>query len=240
MTRRIGILMTATDTPPFAAEFPDDGEAFRTLLSPLRPDWQFSIVYVKDGEFPGHAADFDGYVITGSPATVTDDRPWIKRLLGLIREVEAVRIPVAGICFGHQAIALALGGKVERAAQGWGYGVSETRHERFAPWMTPAKETIRLYTAHRDQVTVLPIGAELLGGSDHCPIGSYRVGEHVFTTEHHPEMTAAFMRRLTDHLEDYLEPSIIARARLDIETPQDGGLMARWIVQFLERTPLRG
>ena len=124
MSRHIGVLMTATDTPPFAAEFPDDGEAFRNLLSPERPDWRFSIVYVKDNEFPERVRDYDGYVITGSPATVTDDRPWIRRLLGLIREIDAERIPLAGVCFGHQAIALALGGEVERAKQGWGFGVS--------------------------------------------------------------------------------------------------------------------
>ena len=234
MSRRIGILMTATETPAFANEFPDDGEAFRNLLSPLRPDWRFDIVYVKDDVFPDRADDFDGYVITGSPATVTDDKPWIRRLLALIREAEALRIPIAGVCFGHQAIALALGGKVERAKQGWGFGVAETRYVRSAPWMSPAQDMIRLYTAHRDQVTSLPEGAELLGGSAHCPIGSFRIASHVFTTEHHPEMTVTFMRRLTEYLSAYLDPQIIAKARKDIETPQDSPLMARWIVRFLE------
>lgn len=239
MTRRIGILMTATETPAFAAEFPDDGEAFQNLLLPLRPDWRFEIVYVKDNVFPERAGDFDGYVITGSPGTVTDDKPWIKRLLAFICEAEAGKIPMAGVCFGHQAIALALGGKVERAAQGWGFGVAETRHARAAPWMTPENEVIHLYTAHRDQVTALPEGAELLGGSAHCPIGSFRIGDHIFTTEHHPEMTVAFMRRLTAYLSAHLDQDIIAQARKDIETPQDSPLMARWIVQFLEQASVR-
>jgi len=234
MSRHIGVLMTATDTPPFAAEFPDDGEAFRNLLSQERPHWRFTIVYVKDNEFPARASDFEGYLITGSPASVTDDRPWIRQLLGLIREIEAERIPQAGVCFGHQAIALALGGTVERSSRGWGFGVSQTRYMRMAPWMTPAKEVVHLYTAHRDQVTALPDGAELLGGSEHCPIGSYRMGDHVFTTEHHPEMTTVFMRRLTDELAGTLDPAIIAKARKEIEAPQDSRLMARWIVQFLE------
>jgi GMP synthase-like glutamine amidotransferase len=238
MTRHIGILMTATDTPPFAAEFPDDGEAFRNLLAPERPDWRFSIVYVKDGEFPAKASELDGYVITGSPATATDDKPWIRRLLEFIREIDQARVPVAGFCFGHQAIALALGGKVERARQGWGYGVAATRYQRTAPWMTPAREVVHLYTAHRDQVTVLPEGAELLGGSAHCPIGSYRIGDHVFTSEHHPEITLDFMRRLTDHMSAYLDPALIARARKDIEAPPDSRLVARWTVQFLEQAPV--
>ncbi len=105
--------------------------------------------------------------------------------------------------------------------------------------MTPEKEVIHLYTAHRDQVTALPDGAELLGGSPHCPIGSFRIDHHIFTTEHHPEMTVAFMRRLTAYLSAYLDQGIIAQARKDIETPQDSPLMARWMVQFLEWAPAK-
>lgn len=70
MTRRIAILLTSTDTSDFARRHPDDGQKFTTLLQPLRPDWQFDVISVKDGVFPSSVDSYDGYVITGSPASV--------------------------------------------------------------------------------------------------------------------------------------------------------------------------
>lgn len=234
MARSIGILLTSNDTSDFAKGFEHDGVRFTQLLQPLRPDWRFETVPVKDDVFPAHPSDYDGYVISGSPASVCGDDPWIAHLLDFIRRADALRIPMFGACFGHQAIALALGGEVRRADLGWGLGTSVTEFSDFAPWMKPQSQAVRLYSAHQEQVTRLPEGAQVLGGDAFCPVGSFRIGDHVFTTEYHPEMTPEFIHGLVDSLDGKLDAKTIGKAREALQHPAEGPLFARWIVQFLE------
>ncbi len=234
MARSIGILLTSNDTSDFASRFDHDGVRFTNLVKPHRPDWRFTTVSVKDGIFPESPEAFDGYMITGSPASVKGGEAWIGRLLDFIRETEARKIPQFGACFGHQAIALALGGDVEVSEKGWGLGTAITEYARFAPWMEPRKTSVRLYSAHKEQVTRLPAGAELLGGDGFCPLGSFRIGSHVFTTEYHPEMTPEFIGGLVDYLEDHLDGDTIARARASLALPAEGALFGRWVAAFLD------
>lgn len=234
MSRSIGILLTSNDTSDFAKRFDHDGVRFTNLLAPLRPDWNFTTVSVKDGIFPDRPEAFDGYIITGSPASVQGRDAWILKLLEFIRETEARKVPQFGACFGHQALALALGGDVQRSPKGWGLGTSLTVFDRFAPWMEPRRETVRLYSAHQEQVTRLPDAAEVLGGDDFCPIGAFRIGSHVFTTEFHPEMTPDFIGGLVDYLADHLDAETIGRARTSLALEEDGRFFARWIAAFLE------
>ncbi|MGV3552060.1 type 1 glutamine amidotransferase [Rhizobium sp.] len=234
MTRRIAILLTSTDMSDFARRHPDDGQKFTTLLQPLRPDWRFDVVSVKDGVFPTYVEDYDGYVITGSPASVNGPEDWVARLMSLIREIEARRIPMFGACFGHQAIAVALGGSVTKSDKGWGLGTAPTHFDRQAPWMKPFRKDLVLFAAHQEQVDELPDGAEILGGDAHCPIGAYRIGDHVFATEYHPEMTHRFIAELLDELDGKLDAETLAKARDTLETPAEGPFFARWIVNFLE------
>ena len=236
MTRRIGILLTCVDDSDFAKRFPDDGEKFRRLLAPLRPAWEFITVPVKDGVFPENAEDFDGYIITGSPVSVNENSKWIKQLFGFIRELDAKKIPTFGACFGHQAIAMALGGKVEKSDKGWGLGAAETTYQHFAPWMQPQQSRMTLFAAHEDQVTRLPQGAEVLGGSTFCPVGAYRIGAHIFTTEYHPEMTPEFVAALLDELESGLDAETITASRRSLGAMAEGPAFARWIVNFLDQS----
>lgn len=234
MTRRIAILLTSTDTSDFAKRHPDDGQKFTTLLQPLRPDWVFDVVSVKDGIFPEAADSYDGYVITGSPASVNGPEAWVTELMSLIREIEARRIPMFGACFGHQAIAVALGGSVTKSDKGWGLGTAPTHFDRKAPWMEPFRDHLVLFAAHQEQVEELPDGAEILGGDEFCPVGAYRIGDHVFATEYHPEMTHRFIDELLDELVGKLDSGTLDKAKTTLETPAEGPFFAQWIVNFLE------
>ena len=109
--RRIGILLTSNDTSAFAARHPDDARKIQTLMASVGAPLAFQVYAVKDGIFPSGAAACDGYIITGSPASVSDPLPWISDLLEFIRALDKARTPTVGLCFGHQAIALALGAK---------------------------------------------------------------------------------------------------------------------------------
>jgi GMP synthase-like glutamine amidotransferase len=236
MKRNIGILLTCVDDSEFASRFPDDGEKFRRLLQPLRPDWTFTTIAVKDNIFPEHVSDYDGYIITGSPKSVHGDEPWIARLLAFIRTASASSAHLFGACFGHQAIALALGGTVEKSTKGWGLGTHKTHYTDMAEWMVPAQQDMTLFAAHEDQVTKLPEGATLLGGDAFCPIGAYRIGNNIFATEYHPEMTKDFVAGLLDELEGDLDDATIARARNSLSVEAEGQVFAQWIVKFFDKS----
>lgn len=240
MNPRIAILLTNGDTSQFASVFPDDGHKVVQLLQPLRNGWSFEVVPVKDDIFPASPDAFDGYVITGSPASVNDGgQPWLERLLAFIRDLNAVRKPLIGLCFGHQAVAKALGGQVARHAGGWGLGTVPTHWAQSRPWMTPAQQTINLMAAHNEQVTTMPEGAVCLGGSDFCAIGSMQIGQHIWTTQFHPEMSLVFMQALLGHLADKLDQSTLARAHASLARPTEGPLFGQWMVRFLESRPER-
>ena len=235
MTLRMAVLLTNNDTSAFAAHFPNDGQKVVQLLQPLRPGWTFEVVPVKDGVLPPGPQAFDGYVITGSPASVNDDNlPWVGPLLEFIRALDAARQPLIGLCFGHQAVARALGGKVERNAAGWGLGTAATHWQAERPWMLPAQITTTLMAAHNEQVTRMPEGAECLGGSDFCPIGSMQLGQHIWTTQYHPEMPLVFMQALLGYLADKLDTNTMARAHTSLAQAADVPLFGQWMAQFIE------
>ena len=235
MMRRIAILLTNNDTSEFASHFLNDGHKVLQLLQPLRTDWQYSVVPVMDGILPPSATAFDGYVITGSPASVNDDSLlWVGPLLAFIRSVHAARQPLIGLCFGHQAVARALGGQVARNAAGWGLGTAATHWQHARAWMQPFHTTITLMAAHNEQVTRMPEGAECLGGSDFCPIGSMQIGQHIWTTQYHPEMPLVFMQALLGYLVDKLDNDTMARAHGSLQQAADVPLFGQWMVQFFE------
>ena len=235
MTRRIAVLLTNDDTSAFAADFPNDGQKVVQLLQPLKPNWSFEVVPVKDGVLPESPEAFDGYVITGSPASVNDDSlHWVGQLFDFIRAVHAARQPLVGLCFGHQAVARALGGQVARNAAGWGLGTAPTHWTTTPAWMQPSQATTTLMAAHNEQVTHMPEGAVCLGGSDFCPIGSMQIGQHIWTTQFHPEMPLVFMKALLGYLDDKLDADTMARAHASLNNAADVPLFGQWMVQFFD------
>ncbi len=233
MSHRIAVLLTSNDESAFAKRFPNDGEKVITLLRALRPDWSYRVWSVKDGEFPS-STDADGYIITGSPASVHDPLDWIARLTALICELHSRRAPLVGLCFGHQAIALALGGRVEKSPGGWRMGIAATHFSKKLPWMAPYHPTLELYASHSEQVTQLPATAQRLGGDDFCPIASFVLDQHIMTTQYHPEFSPTFMSELTDVLVRKLPAEVIAQAREELKREAQGEVFAQWMVKFLE------
>lgn len=229
---RIAILMTNTDESEFAQQHPKDGEKWQSLIQPKKPDWSFHVFRVKDGEFPKNESEFDGWIITGSPASVHDDLPWIGPLLDLIGRIYAAKTPMFGACFGHQAIALALGGAVGPNPDGWVFGSVEMEATARPPWMEARR--FWQYGAHIEQVTTLPNGAEIILRHKGCPIGGFMMSDHVFTTQNHPEMTHDFIAALIEELADEKPADVIARARKSLPLSADNGLFSDCIIRFFE------
>ncbi|MEX1237852.1 MAG: amidotransferase, partial [Pseudomonadales bacterium] len=164
----IGILKADSVLPQFQDEFGDYPEMFQWILSAAVGknvsgiDVTFTTYDVEQGCYPASLAECDGYIITGSKKSVYDDEPWIHRLAGFVVSLYEARVKTVGICFGHQMIAHALDGKTEAASVGWCVGVHRSKMLSLPEFITPTTDGFNLVVSHKDQVTKLPTGAELL------------------------------------------------------------------------------
>jgi len=225
----IGILQTghAPDAlRPLHGDYPD---LFERLLAGR--DLTFRTWAVVDGEFPDGPRDAEGWLITGSRHGAYDGLPWIARLEGLIREIVAARVPrvpLVGVCFGHQIIAQALGGRVEKFPGGWTVGRTEYDFDG---------ETVALNAWHQDQVVERPEGARVAATSPFCAIAAlvYGDGERpfAFTVQAHPEFSRPFIadmieRRGRGIVPDPLLDAASARTSQEI----DAAAMADRIARF--------
>ncbi|MFC6762038.1 type 1 glutamine amidotransferase [Sulfitobacter porphyrae] len=138
-----------------------------------------------------------------------------------------------GACFGHQAIALALGGTVEENPNGWGFGLIEMSVVEKAPWYD-GKARLLQYGAHVEHVTQMPSGARRLFTSPHCDVAGFSIGSRVYTTQNHPEMTPDFVAALIEEYADKLDPEVITRARASLQQCADTEVFARSIAAFFE------
>ncbi|MCW2309377.1 type 1 glutamine amidotransferase [Rhodobium gokarnense] len=180
-TIHIGILKAGSAPQRLAARKGDYDTCFRELLVGAGP-FRFSTFAVEDGVFPDGADAADAWLITGARHGVYEDHPWIAPLEALIRDIRALGRPLVGICFGHQIVAQALGGKVERAAAGWIVGPQQYR--------TVSGRSFWVNAWHRDQVTHLPPDAEVLASGENCPYAALRYPGPVLTLQPHPELAA--------------------------------------------------
>lgn len=232
---RLATLVTNTDESDFAHARDMDDVKFAKLIAMVRPDWTVEAFSVKDGEFPENLDGFDGVMITGSPASVHDGEPWIARLEELIRQVVGRGIPVFGACFGHQAIAKALGGTVGYNPEGWEMGRIETEVVDPAPWMQDAPAKMGLYAAHKEQVIEPPAGVRILTQTPGCPVGGFAIGGHVYTTQYHPEIEPEFMTDLLDELAEELPDDVVDRGRHSLDKLPDQKAFAETIARFFEQ-----
>jgi len=201
---KIGILQTGHLPDELRGAFDDYDAMFRTLLD--GHGFTFQTWDVENGDVPGDAGDADGWLITGSRHGAYEDHPWIAPLEALIRDVHARGAPMVGICFGHQIIAQALGGKVAKFAGGWALGQTVYDMGDDAP--------LRLNAWHQDQVSELPDGARVLGGNDFCRYGVLAYGDTIRTWQPHPEYGDDFIEGLLQTRgKAVLTPEEIAAAR---------------------------
>lgn len=208
-------------------------DVLRRAAEQLDMEVMFATFDVEHGEYPPGIDDCDAYVITGSKKSVYDDEEWIHRLMDYVRELHDVGKPTIGLCFGHQLVAEALGGKTRGAAVGWGVGIQTTNVMEQRWFMDPPLETVNLIHSHKDQVVDLPPGAELLAGSDFCPNSMFCIGDHVFTVQGHPEFDRAYSSDLMHMREEVLGPETFETGVASLEKPLQRDDVARWIMQFI-------
>ena len=212
----------------------DYADMFTRLFARYAPQFELDHLDVVGGAPVPSIGDHDAIVIGGSRHSVTDDHAWIGDAAELVRQAYTSGTPVVGICFGHQLIADALGGRTEKAHQGWGVGVHEASVTTPRPWMTPAAQRFRLLVSHQDQVTQLPDGATVLATSAHAPIAAFEIGP-LLGFQGHPEFVPDYADALLTVRADEIGPAAVSRARSSLTTATDHDIVARWIASFVEQ-----
>lgn len=231
----LGIIKCDRVSDVFVADHGQYPEMFATLLRPADPSIEFTVFDAEQGELPVDIHAADAYLITGSRHGVNDGFLWIDQLVEFVQRLHAAQKKVIGICFGHQLIAKALGGKVIKSPKGWGVGMSQNTLFLQKKWMHPAQSQFNLLVSHQDQVIELPAGAEVLAGSDFCPYYMMQIGSHFFTIQGHPEFTKSYSRDLMVSREDTVTEYEFERAINSLELHEDDGLIASWIINFLKQ-----
>ena len=233
---KLGILQVNHDRSVEVGDaFPDDAHRFRDLFDAQDQRFTYRVYMSIGGEVPADVAEQDAYLITGSPLSVLDDLAFLPALYDFIRRCDAARKPLLGACFGHQAIAVALGGQVKR--QDWNIGVDHMTMTGTMPWMTPGREALNLYQFHHDGVTALPGDCAPYASSPNCALAGFTKGRHIFTTQAHPEFTDPFMRCVLDYTKPHLSAAEIAEAESTLERAHDGAVFAQWATRFFGGTP---
>ncbi len=229
----IGILQCGKIREKFAIQHGQYPTMFNTLLKQADPTLTYTIYDAENIDLPANADACDAYLITGSQHGVYENHPWIPPLEEFIRHLHTTQKKVVGICFGHQLIAQALGGKVIKSPKGWGVGMSKNKISQSKPWMNPPREEFNLIVSHQDQVVELPKNAEVLAGTDFCPFYMVQIGNFL-TIQGHPEFSKAYSKVvLEEDRKEILDPIRYEEALQSLKLERHDAVVAQWIVNFL-------
>jgi len=230
---KLGILQCDRTKELFVKEHGEYPQMYANLLLPADPQLELLVFDAQQAEFPKDIHAADAYLITGSRYGVNDGFPWITQLEDFVRQLHQAKKKVIGICFGHQLIAKALGGKVIKSPKGWGLGMSQNQIIRCQEWMVPPLQELNLLVSHQDQVAVLPKGAQLLASSDFCPNYLMQIDTHMLSVQGHPEFTKAYVRDLIRSREDILTDGEIDQGMHSLELSEDDVSFAQWLIHFI-------
>ena len=224
---KLAILETGRPPAELADRFGDYPSMFADMLG---PGFEVESFDVQAGELPagldGHAA----YLITGSPAGVYEPLPWIEPLQEFIRAAKDSKM--VGICFGHQIMAEALGGHVEKSDKGWGAGLHRYSVARREPWMNGEMQ-VAAPASHQDQVVIQPPNTQIVVESSFTPhAGLAWTDRPAISFQFHPEFSPAFAKALIEKRYDIVPEPDAAIASLD--APNDSQRVAAWIRRFLK------
>ena len=230
---RIAIIETGAPPDQLNGKHPTYPQMMERMLTPLAPHLSFTTwPTFRDGALP-KASDFDGLLITGSPAGVYEDHHWIASLEKLVRDAAAAGKPQVGICFGHQLMAQAFGGEVNKSDKGWGVGVHHYDVTGEAPWMSPAPGKISCAVSHQDQVLSPPPGAKTIAGSPFCRHGAlaYAQGPAI-SFQMHPEFDHDYASDLIGIRRNRFGDKLSDEGLSSLKKRSDRGVIAQWIVNF--------
>ena len=224
---KVAILETGRPPAELLPRFGNYPAMFAALLGPR---FATASYHAAGGELPKHAADHDAYLVTGSPAGVYEDHPWIPPLKDFLRSAKG-QAKLVGICFGHQIMAEAFGGRVVKSEGGWRVGLQRYQVVEAAAWMDDA-HSFAIPVSHQDQVVEQPPNSSLVAGNAFTPFGLLAYEDQpAISFQGHPEFDPAYAQALIETRRERLPEPDSAIASL--EHPNDRERVASWIRRFL-------
>ncbi|XXG55802.1 hypothetical protein AAC387_Pa03g3391 [Persea americana] len=196
--KRFAVLLCAEDSDYVKKKY---GGYFGVFVGMLGGEGEIWDVFrVAAGDFPAdnNLDAYEGFVITGSCNDAHGNDIWILKLLSLIKKLDSMHKKLLGICFGHQILARALGGKTGRATNGWEIGVTNVN---FLPSNFQMPSLLPIIECHRDEVLELPPCAEVIAWSEKTGIEMFRCEDHIMGIQGHPEYTKDILMHLIHRLQ---------------------------------------
>lgn len=225
---KIGILQTGRSPENIRQQFGDYDTRFTCMLD--GHGFKFATYPVLDGIFPTSVSDADGWLITGSRFGAYEKHEWIPPLEDFLRRSFTAAVPIVGICFGHQILAQALGGKVEKFKGGWSVGRKS--------YLGLDGQENHIIAWHQDQVVEVPAGAEVTGSSEFCQVAMLRYGDRAMSLQSHPEFTPDFFTALLKSRRASLPDHIAGGALDNLQEPLTSGEYANSIATFFKENRL--
>ncbi|MTI12719.1 glutamine amidotransferase-related protein [Sansalvadorimonas verongulae] len=232
---KIGILQCDDVQKQLQPKHGNYPEMFQELFLAEDALCEFQFYRVLDGIFPQTTHECDAWLITGSRYSAYDALPWIPALKKFVQRLYQEKRKLIGICFGHQVMAEALGGKVTLSEKGWGVCMSFNKVCTHKHWMEPAREDFNLLVSHQDQVTTLPADAQILAGSDFCPNYMIQYGDHFLSIQGHPEFSPTYAKELMLTRQDRIPADRIGEGLESLSYAPDKTLAAQWLLRFMSR-----
>lgn len=227
---KLGILK-AGSPPRSLTRFGSYPAMFRRLLGELA--YEYVVYDAEAGELPAQADSCPAYLITGSASGAYDSAPWIAQLKRFLAEAKGDAAFV-GICFGHQVMAEAFGGRVIKSPKGWGIGAQTYAVVRPQPW-TGRQAAITLAASHQDQVVTPPPAAEVVACNDFSPYGLLAYQDQpAISLQLHPEFDADYAIALAERMQMHgVVEHDVEQAVASLRRPTDREIVAGWIKDFL-------